>query len=181
MRLFENFKELYGLFQKVSVSNNLLQQFRANSHKHEMRVFPGDLVYRKFPEGARLPKHLFSENVKGPYRVKEIHGNSAVLIDVGSGALIDAGHKIPFGQLIKGPEHKDVAFDQESDVRPLSAMLNNEKPQPHQLVTGHRAGKKHGWGPLAIGAYVAYQVITDGQASRDLAVGKILLNHRVDQ
>ena len=68
-----------------------------------MPINPGDLVYRKLPTGAKLPKRLFSDNVRGPYRVARRKGMSVVLADLNSGAELDAGALVPVDQLIMGP------------------------------------------------------------------------------
>ena len=44
-----------------------------------------------------------------------------------------------------------------------------------------KAGKVHGWGPLAPGAFVAYQTRPQGRESKQLTIGRVLINHREDQ
>ena len=180
-RLFENFRELYGLFQKVTSSTSLLNAFKLNKNRHTMPLREGDLVYRRLPPGSRLPKRLFSDNVRGPYKVVAVKGISAVLADVESGLQIDAGVPVPVDQLILAPERVPVEFEPETELRPMSEIVEESFAPQHpnsQGSSGYRAGQRKSWGPLAAGAHIAYQVGHEGPDARLLVVGKVLINHR---
>ena len=106
-----------------------------------------------------------------------------VLKDPATGWQVDAGARIPLDQIIAGPPRPPVVFDAESEVRGVGQMLQDENKLAGKAPTlaGGAAGRRKGWGPLAPGAYVAYQTKNAGDGSKELTVGLVLVNHREDK
>ena len=184
VKLFSNFREVYGMFHRVKAEESLRNQMRVNSSRHERTFAPGETVFRRLPVGARLPKHLFPEPSSGPYEVvSQPTASSVVLKEQASGTLVESGARIPLDQILAGPARAAVALDGESDVRGIGQMLRDEDPYAGRgpARAGAAAGVRKGWGPLAPGAYVAYQTVNGGLGARDLTVGKVLVNHRGDR
>ena len=61
VRLFDSFRELYSIFQRVIQEDRLRDQLRINRHRWVRELEPGDVVFRRLPEGARVPKKLLTE------------------------------------------------------------------------------------------------------------------------
>ena len=91
MRVFSNFKALYGLYNRVRTEESLRTQMQLNTTRHAKVFEPGDVAFRRLPSGARLPKHLFPEPSSGPYVVKGMHSHSSVLLLTPDGAPVDKG------------------------------------------------------------------------------------------
>ena len=105
-----------------------------------------------------------------------------VLRDSATGELVDGGKNIPLDQVLAGPRRAQVHFEPDSDVRSLGEMLAGDPNAAMPAMrSGHKAGKRAGWGPLAPGAMVAYQTVLGGPQARQLTVGKVLVNHREGQ
>ena len=70
-----------------------------------------------------------------------------------------------------------------SDVykRQISQIIEGTRCQSGEMTSGFRAGRRNGWGPLASGAYVAYQTVFDGPKGKELTAGKVLINERPEQ
>eukprot|EP00969_Alexandrium_andersonii_P081499 3592070-Alexandrium_andersonii.AAC.1 len=71
-RLFSGFRELYGVFQRLGQETGLKMQDYVNRTRHYRSFDPGEVVFRRQPGPARLPKRLFPEPSTGPYVVKEM-------------------------------------------------------------------------------------------------------------
>ena len=184
VRLFANFRELYGLFQRVKTEESMRSQMRLNATRHERVFEKGETVFRRLPAGARLPKHLFPEPSSGPYEVvSQPTSTSVILKNPADGKLVDDGARVPLDQVLAGPARPNVAFPEETEVRGIGQMLREEHRDAGQppVRSGAAAGKRKGWGPLAPGAHVAYQTRNGGDGSKDLTVGKVLINHREDR
>ena len=173
-RLYQNLNELCGLCTRVTQENALKRQFRANQTRPSARVLDkGEPVFRKIPNAAHLPKHLFPEPSTRPYKVHaQRTPQSVVLMDPSTQQLVGRGANIPLGQILAGPrrniacelghEEKDgvnnreLEFELESEVLDFSDMVRGPDGGSQKLGsalrTGHRAGPRVGWGPLAPGA-----------------------------
>jgi hypothetical protein len=96
--------------------------------------------------------------------------------------LLDEGALIPLDQIIAGPRRARIEFEKDqshNEVRPFSDLLNHSAlPVTAPLRTGGYASKSKGWGSLAPGAEVAYQVHPTGPDQRRLQIGRVLANHR---
>jgi hypothetical protein len=57
-------------------------------------------------------------------------------------------------------------------------MLADAADLPEGARRAVKAGRKSGWGPLARGAFVAYQTVPQGVKSKQLTVGGVVLNDR---
>ena len=183
-RLFSNFRELYTLFMRVKTEETLRSQLRVNLGRHERTFFPGETVFRRLPMGARLPKHLLPEPSSGPYEVvSQPTSSSLILKKPGSDELLDGGAHIPLDQLLAGPPRPVIAFSETDEVRGIGRMIQEQEANAGRAPgrAGQAAGKQRGWGPLAPGAYVAYQTKNAGPDARDVSVGKVLVNNREDR
>ena len=78
IKLFDSFKELYGVFSRVVQEGHLRDQLRINRHRWVRGLQPGDVVYRRLPEGARPHKKSFPEPSQGPYIVDRQKSSSTV-------------------------------------------------------------------------------------------------------
>ena len=97
--------------------------------------------------------------------------------------LVDGGARIPLDQILSGPRRARVEFEGESEVRGVGAMLRKESlagADPVGVIQ-RKAGRRTGWGPLAAGAFVAYQTVNEGPRSRELTIGRVLVNHREER
>ena len=78
---------------------------------------PGDIVFRKLPYVARLPKHYFPNPTAGPFIVERQHGRTSVTLrDPQKDELVDDGAKIPLDQIVAGPDRSELHFDSTSDT-----------------------------------------------------------------
>ena len=71
-----------------------------------------------------------------------------------------------------------VEFSTESDVRPISKIVEGTRDASGRLSSGYRAGKRIGWGELYTGDMVAYQTIYSGADQKQLTIGRVLANER---
>lgn len=79
-KLFENFRELYGVFSRATAQDAQQKQDEVN-RKRSFRVFePGETVLRLLPKFARQPKHLLGERATGPYIVVDQRTLSSVVL-----------------------------------------------------------------------------------------------------
>ena len=104
-KLFDNFRELYGVFSRMTAHESEKRQDEIN-RKRNIRVFEqGETVFRKKPIFARPPKHLLGDPVQGPYLVKQQNTLSSVVLFVpATNALVDHGVNIPLDQILAGPK-----------------------------------------------------------------------------
>ena len=175
IRLFDNFRNPYSLFMRVTQEERLRDQARINSKRWMRTLQPGDVVYRKLPQAARGPKMLFSPLTKGPYIVKGQRTFQSVILEDVHGNLVSNGDNIPLSEILPGEKPKAVQIEDDSDVRPLSAMLAQEQKHPK------KAGQKAGWYGLRYNAMVAYQTAHQGAEAKLLTVGKVLANYTEDE
>ena len=68
-RLFDNFRELYSLFTRITQEERKKDVQRTNQHRWARSLNPGDIVYRRLPLGARGPKRQFALPSSGPFVV----------------------------------------------------------------------------------------------------------------
>ena len=133
------------------------------------------------PKGSRLPKHMFPPPNRGPYTV---HGQpdqyNLILKGPSTGELVDEGRKIPLDQILAGPRRSRLywADVDDSDVRPMSKLLDGNRNASAELTREFYAGRRRGWGPLPPGSMVAYQTIPNGPQSQELTIGRVLVNDR---
>ena len=131
-RLFEQFRELYGMYSRCTAEEVLKKQEELN-RKRTVRIFDkGEVVFRKLPSFARPAKHLLGDRCTGPYLVTEQRSlQSAVLTDPSTGQLVDKGRNIPLDQLLTGPRRSKLLFDPEpADIRGIGEMLRGEGAPP---------------------------------------------------
>eukprot|EP00973_Karenia_brevis_P083830 11631956-Karenia_brevis.AAC.1 len=57
-RLFSNFRELAGIFNRAKESALAKQEEQVNRTRHMRQLIPGEVVFRRMPPKARAPKHL---------------------------------------------------------------------------------------------------------------------------
>ena len=97
-----------------------------------------------------------------------------------TGELVDNGVRIPLNQILAGPRRAKLAFavKDESDVRPLSQMLESTRTASGDFTKEYLAGRRRGWGTLAKGSMVAYQTALTGAKAKDVSIGHILVNER---
>ena len=60
----------------------------------------------------------------------------------------------------------------------MTQLLEGARNDNEDMSSGFRAGKRKGWGPLAPGAFVAYQTQVQGSEAKKLSVGRVLVNER---
>ena len=148
VRLFANFRELYALFTRVNREESFRQQMRLNKNRFDRVFEPGEIVFRRLPSAARLPKHLFPEPSSGPYEVAgQPTSTSVVLRHPDGGDLVDKGMRVPLDQILAGPPRAKIVFEGASEVRGLA--LCSEKRAPSQDVlplelAAQRAGERVG-------------------------------------
>ena len=53
-RLFSNFRELYGIFSRMTMENSMRAQLRAKNKRHDVRLEVGAVVAERF-ETAEAP------------------------------------------------------------------------------------------------------------------------------
>ena len=159
-KLFDNFREMYGIFARMTAHDAEKKQAELN-RKRNVRVFEkGETVFRKKPMFARPPKHLMGDQTTGPYIVADQKTlSSVVLRDPTTGRLLDEGANIPLDQILAGPRRARLTFpvDEESEVRGISQMLRREGAPPPGRVGLKGVGRRKGWPGLGAGAHVAYQ------------------------
>ena len=174
VRLFSNFKELYGIFSRFSQDAALKAQFKRNRHRTIRNYEPGETVFRRLPKVARLPKHLFSSPTTGPYVVvRQYTSSSVVLKDPITGKMVDGGANIPLDQILGGPVRNPLIWEKDNEVRSAGQMLDEVHKGVLDAHGDKRVGPRLGWGKLAPGAYVAYQQqIGSAPSARKLSVGK---------
>ncbi len=150
---------------------------RINKDRRVCELEKGDIVFKKLPKGARLPKHTFPPPSTGPYKVESQPTSTSVrLRDANTGALVDKGAYIPLDQILAGPARANLKFEEDSEVRGIAQMLaGGQKP------TTEQSNRTSGFGSVAPGAYVAYQTIDTGPKAKELTIGKVLVNNRVEQ
>ena len=136
-KLFSAFRELYGTFQRVKIEEAANRQAYANTTRHDRVFTPGEIVFRRLPAGARLPKHLFPEPSSGPYEVVSQPTSTSVVLrhwkEGGDGALVDHGARIPLDQILAGPQRRAIAFETEDEVRGVSKMILEEEKKVGQV------------------------------------------------
>ena len=133
-----------------------------NKTRVERNFEPGEIVFRKLPLAARINKHLFPAPSAGPYEVvRQERRTSVTLKDPKTGAPVDNGAAIPLDQILAGPQRAKLEWapsdDDDSPGRAYSEMVAGEGLPDPLKTSGFPAGKTKGWGPLAPGAFVAYQ------------------------
>ena len=130
-------------------------------------------------------KHLLGDRCTGPYLVTEQRSlQSAVLTDPSTGQLVDKGRNIPLDQLLTSPRRSKLLFDPEpADIRGIGEMLRGEGAPlegPNSALL-RRAGPRKGWSSLAHASHVAYRTAAAGAAEKELTVGRVIRNDRLDQ
>ena len=125
-RLFTSFRELYGLFQRLGQEAAQRMQDKVNRNRHLRTFDPGEIVFRRMPGPARLPKRLFPDPSSGPYVVVRQPTDSSVVLARPDGEPVDEGRRIPLAQIIAGPRRAGVQFDEPAggDCRSLGTMLS---------------------------------------------------------
>eukprot|EP00973_Karenia_brevis_P007486 1013108-Karenia_brevis.AAC.1 len=68
-RLFSNFRELAGIFNRAKEAALAKQEEQINRTRHMRQLMPGEVVFRRMPPKARPPKHLLGVPSMGPYVV----------------------------------------------------------------------------------------------------------------
>eukprot|EP00973_Karenia_brevis_P063968 8890067-Karenia_brevis.AAC.1 len=68
-RLFSNFRELAGIFNRAKEAALARQEEQVNRTRHMRKLIPGEVVFRRMPPKARAPKHLLGVPSMGPYVV----------------------------------------------------------------------------------------------------------------
>ena len=127
VRLFANFRELYGIFSRANREQAQKVQVAINRKRHDRSLAAGETVYRRLPPAARRNKHLLPEPSQGPYHVvRQPTTSSVVLMDPLTGARVNNGASIPLDQILVGPPRSPLEFEAESGVRGIGAMLNRE-------------------------------------------------------
>jgi hypothetical protein len=106
-RVFDRFKDLYGIFSR-SVRHRAQQVEDVVNRRRSSKVFDeGEKVYRKKPAFARAPKQLMADPVTGPYEVVGQKTTSSVMLkDPESGQLVDGAptfQLIRFSPALAGP------------------------------------------------------------------------------
>eukprot|EP00973_Karenia_brevis_P054381 7555419-Karenia_brevis.AAC.1 len=146
-----------------------------------MRQFiPGEIVFRRMPPKARVPKHLLGVPSMGPYVVATQNTfSSVVLKDPATGVMVDKGTDIPLEQIRAGPRRGQLLFEQSSANRSIGQMMNGtDSDAPHEVkATGWKPGKKKGLKGLVKGLYIAYGPDT----SRELSIAFVLYNDKNQQ
>eukprot|EP00969_Alexandrium_andersonii_P302716 13381233-Alexandrium_andersonii.AAC.1 len=66
-----------------------------NRTRHYRSLDPGEVVFRRQPGPARLPKRLFPEPSTGPYVVKWMPTDTSVVLATPEGEPVDEGRKVP--------------------------------------------------------------------------------------
>ena len=179
-KMFANFREVYGAFARINREQSIAQQVSANRLRMERVFEEGETVFRRMPRGAKMPKHLFPPPSRGPY-VADSQPDRFNLIwrDPETNQLVDKGARIPMDQIIAGPRRARLQFAAETDARPMSQLIEGSQYGPGvKKPSGKLAGRRVGWGPLARGAMVAYHVCFQGPKSKNLQIGRVLVNDR---
>ena len=112
-----------------------------------------------------------------------------ILKDAETGVLVDGGTPIPLDQILAGPRRARLHFATAEegsdadppDVRSYSQMISGARTSSGDLTRDYLAGRRKGWGPLAQGAVVAYQTAANGPSSKELTIGRVLVNDRAHQ
>ena len=96
-KVFDRFKDLYGIFSR-SVRHKAQVVEDVVNRRRNLKIFePGEMVYRKKPAFARPPKQLMIDPVSGPYEVVGQRTNSSVVLkDPGTGDLIEKERTSPW-------------------------------------------------------------------------------------
>ena len=170
-RLFDNFRNLYSMFMRIQQEERLKDQLRINQKRWMRPLEIGDVVFRKLPLAARGSKRMFAPTSTGPYMVKGQKSNSSVILETPEGDLVDEGNNIPLTQILPGSKPKHITVPTESEVRPISQMLQQPDYAPK------KAGQRAGWTGLKYNAFVAYLKVLGGEEGKLLTVGKVLVNH----
>ena len=170
------------MFTRISREKSFQDMMRENRIRIDRVFEPGETVFRRMPRGSRLPKHLLPAPSQGPYEVvRQPTHTSLILRDPATGKLVSDGALIPLDQILAGPRRARLEFarEEDSEVRPISKLIEGTTNAPDSVLrSGFKAGRRAGWGPLAGGAIVAYQTIANGPKSKELTIGRVLVNNR---
>eukprot|EP00969_Alexandrium_andersonii_P242367 10704267-Alexandrium_andersonii.AAC.1 len=79
-RLFSGFRELYGMCQRLNQESSQKMQDFVNRTRRYRSLDPGEVVFRRRPGPARLPKWLFSEPSTEPYVVVRMPTDTSVIL-----------------------------------------------------------------------------------------------------
>ena len=119
-KLFNNFRQLYGILERCKRERLTKACAVVNNHRHIRVLQPGEMVFRKLPPKARPNKGTLVPATTGPYRVERQRTyNSVQLSDPATGKMIGGDLKpddIPLEQILVGPhgikeERKDPTLN----------------------------------------------------------------------
>lgn len=185
VRMFSAFEEVCGAFTRVNRGQSVARQDITNRTRLDRVFDPGEIVFRRMPRSARMPKHVLPPPSRGPYCVhKQPDRFNLILKDPSTGELVDGGARIPLDQILAGPRRARLQFaaEDESEIRLISRLIEGTRNADGQMQpSGRTAGRRAGWGPLARGDMVAYQTVFEGYRSKELTIGRVLVNDRDQQ
>ena len=128
----------------MKAEESLRQQMRINRTRPDRVFYPGEIVFRRLPPGARLPKHLFPEPSTGPCEVAAQPSSSVVLRSVETKELVDQGRRPHWIKIFAGPPRAQVHFEPDSEVRAVSTMLKGEGGELAPVRGSAQAGRRKG-------------------------------------
>ena len=176
-KLFSNFREMAGIFNRHKEKLLTQQVEGANRNRHLRQLSKGEIVFRKLPPKARQQKHWLGVPSQGPYEVvRQTTFNSAQLRDPATGEMVDGAADIPLEQILVGPRRSMLQFEESGHDRSLGQMIEGKVTGlPEGVVaTGYKPSKTKGWRGLVKGHVIVYR--TDG--SRELSVAMVDWNNR---
>ena len=162
------------MFQRLGQDTAQKMQDKANRSRRARTFDPGEVVFRKMPGPARLPKRWFPDPCSGPYTVRSHPTSTSVILDDAEGKPVEGGRNIPLSQIVAGPRRAAIRFvePQDGDCRALSHMLEGlAKAEPRK---GRLLNRTTGWRSLSAGAHVASQTELHGPPAKELTVGRVL-------
>ena len=73
--MFSSFRELYGIFTRITQEESMKTQLRINRNRTARTLEPGETVFRKLPFAARLlPAAVFFLRFAGVWRSAAVWG-----------------------------------------------------------------------------------------------------------
>lgn len=67
--MFSNFREVLGVFTRAAQETAFRAQMAENRQLADRTYGAGEVVFRRLPRPARMPKHMLPPPCTGPYHV----------------------------------------------------------------------------------------------------------------